>query len=229
MIKIYKTCGILGGMGPYATSFFFKNILDNTKAKKDWDHVRLIIDNNIYIPSRTRHILFKEKSPINDIVKSINNLSKIGCDFVALPCNSVHYYYDKVSLDININWLNMIEIVSNKVKKNGFSKPLILGGYVTTNKKIYTKYIPNAFYLSRDDNVKIESLIEIIKKRSSLKDDEYMVLKEIFMRYKGKYDSVILACTEFSIINQKFKYLDIPFFDSNNIYAKSIIKFSKQI
>ena len=44
-----------------------------------------------------------------------------------------------------------------------------------------------------------------------------MVLKEIFMRYKGKYDSVILACTEFSIINQKFKYLDIPFFDSNNI------------
>ena len=119
MIKIYKTCGILGGMGPYATSFF-KNILDNTKAKKDWDHVRLIIDNNIYIPSRTRHILFKEKSPINDIVKSINNLSKIGCDFVALPCNSVHYYYDKVSLDININWLNMIEIVSIKLKKMDF-------------------------------------------------------------------------------------------------------------
>lgn len=37
-----KTAGILGGMGPYATVDFYRQILDCTPVKKDWEHIRLI-------------------------------------------------------------------------------------------------------------------------------------------------------------------------------------------
>ena len=92
-----STIGILGGMGPYATNFFLKRILDLTPVKLDKDHFHTIIDNNVKIPSRTRAVKYNEQSPVNDMVNSINNLAKIGCDFVMLPCNSAHYFYNQVS------------------------------------------------------------------------------------------------------------------------------------
>ena len=48
-----KVIGIIGGMGPLATADLFKKIVLNTKAEKDQDHIRVLIDNNTNIPDRT--------------------------------------------------------------------------------------------------------------------------------------------------------------------------------
>ena len=141
IIDSETTIGILGGMGPYATNFFLKRILDLTPVELDKDHFHTIIDNNVKIPSRTRAVKYNEQSPVNDIVHSINNLGKIGCSFVMLPCNSAHYFYNEVSEEIEIPWLNMIEIVSSKILDLSYTKPLILGGYITTQKKVYSQYL----------------------------------------------------------------------------------------
>ena len=53
-----STIGILGGMGPYATNFFLKRILDLTPVKLDKDHFHTIIDNNVKIyPNPTNEYL----------------------------------------------------------------------------------------------------------------------------------------------------------------------------
>ena len=146
--------GILGGMGPYATNYFLKRFLDLTPVNLDKDHFHTIIDNNVKIPSRTRAVKYDEQSPVNDIVLSINNLGSIGCSCVMLPCNSVHYFYDSVCKKINIPWLNMIEIVSKKILSLSYSKPLILGGFITTSKKVYSEYLPQSVYLNQKENLK---------------------------------------------------------------------------
>ena len=61
-----KTIGILGGMGPYATVELFSKILKFTPARKDQEHLRIIIDNNPKIPDRTEAILGNGKSPLPD-------------------------------------------------------------------------------------------------------------------------------------------------------------------
>jgi len=48
-----KIVGILGGLGPEATATLFMEIIKATPAKKDQDHLRIIIDNNPKIPNRT--------------------------------------------------------------------------------------------------------------------------------------------------------------------------------
>ena len=48
-----KIIGILGGMGPEATIDLFHKIVKATNAKKDQEHLRIIIDNNPKIPDRT--------------------------------------------------------------------------------------------------------------------------------------------------------------------------------
>tara|TARA_B100000214_G_scaffold30231_1_gene19567 strand:- start:418 stop:1107 length:690 start_codon:yes stop_codon:yes gene_type:complete len=194
------TIGILGGMGPYATNFFFKRILDLTPVKMDKDHFHTIIDNNVKIPSRTRAVKYNEQSPVNDIVSSINNLAKIGCRCVMLPCNSVHYFYEEVSKKIEIPWLNMIEIVSNKMLELNYSRPLILGGYITTEKKVYSKYLPESVYLSDSENRIIESIIEEIKIKNILDKNSDKTIRDIVKNYDDMIDSVLLGCTELPIV-----------------------------
>ena len=194
------TIGILGGMGPYATNFFFKRILDLTPVKMDKDHFHTIIDNNVKIPSRTRAVKYNEQSPVNDIVSSINNLAKIGCRCVMLPCNSVHYFYEEVSKKIEIPWLNMIEIVSNKMLELNYSRPLILGGFVTTEKKVYSKYLPESVYLSDSENRIIESIIEEIKIKNILDKNSDKTIRDIVKNYDDMIDSVLLGCTELPIV-----------------------------
>ena len=215
--------GILGGMGPYATNFFFKRILDLTPAKLDKDHFHTIIDNNVKIPSRTRAVKYNEESPVNDIVHSINNLGKIGCSFVMLPCNSVHYFYDKVSEKIEIPWLNMIEIVSNKILDLNYTKPLILGGYITTQKKIYSQFLPKSVYLSGSENRIIESIIEEIKINNSLEKKSEQTIKNIIKNYDDSIDSILLGCTELPIVIDEEYFLGKKVISSIDEYINHII------
>ena len=217
------TIGILGGMGPYATNFFLKRILDLTPVELDRDHFRTIIDNNVKIPSRTRAIKYNEQSPVNEIVQSINNLGKIGCSFVMLPCNSAHYFYNEVSEEIEIPWLNMIEIVSSKILDLSYTKPLILGGYITTQKKVYSQYLPKSVYLSENENRMIESIIEKIKIKNSLDKNSEKTIKNIIKNYDGSIDSILLGCTELPIVIDEDYFLGKKVISSIDEYINYII------
>ena len=117
-----------------------------------------------------------------------------------LPCNSVHYFYEEVSKKIEIPWLNMIEIVSNKMLELNYSRPLILGGFVTTEKKVYSKYLPESVYLSESENLIIESIIGEIKIKNILYKSSDKTIRDIVKNYDDMIDSVLLGCTELPIV-----------------------------
>jgi len=64
-----KTIGILGGMGPEATAYFYELIIKKTKANKDQDHIPVIIYSNPKIPPRTDAILKKGQAPRRSLSK----------------------------------------------------------------------------------------------------------------------------------------------------------------
>jgi len=217
-----QTIGILGGMGPYASLDFLKNIIDLNQVEKDWEHPRVILDSNPKIPSRTRAVMLNEKSPVNGMVKSINSIAHAGADFVMVPCNSAHYFYDEVVNDISINWLNLIKICSNVVLKRKLVKPLVLGGPVTIREKMYSKYIPNAQYLNESENSKIYDFIEEIKKSSYLDESSSEVFFNLIDTSISELsiDAVIFACSELPIIFSDQTIAEIPLINSNAIYAQ---------
>lgn len=199
-----KTLGILGGMGPWATLNFFEDILKNTEVEKDCHHLHIIIDNNVRIPSRTRALLYGEKSPVNAMKEACYNLMKAGCDYIAVPCNSAHYFYDEVVEGTNIPWVNMLQVVSKQVSH--YKKVLILGGYTTIVKKTYDKYLDNTIYLDRYDIV--YNLIENAKLNKSC-DEKILQLPDA--------DCILLACTELPLV------LNYGI-DAGKIYIKELIK-----
>lgn len=227
-MKKDKVVGILGGMGPFATVDFFRQIVDLTPAKKDWEHLRILIDNNVKIPSRTRAVLYNEESPVTGMIESINGLADIGADFVVVPCNSAHYFYDEVVTNIKIPWLSIIEVTSNKVKNMGKHRPLILGGHVTTNKRLYNKFVPDPVYLSAEENRIIEGMIEEIKLTSKLSDESRNKLKMIISKEKENIDCVVLACTELPIVYTGEDMYSLEVVNSSLEYAKEVIRYARQ-
>lgn len=61
-MKTEKVACILGGMGPYATVDSFAAVLSCTPVTRQGEHLRIIIDNNVKIPSRSRAILCDEEN-----------------------------------------------------------------------------------------------------------------------------------------------------------------------
>lgn len=220
-----RCVGILGGMGVYATLDFLTQVFNFTPDRKNWGNLRIIIDNVISIPNIIKAVMFKGPDPKKEIIASINNCEKIGAEFLAVPCNSVHYYYEDIVPHINIPWINMVEITSREAKKNG-PKPMVLGGLVTVEKKLYSKYIPGAVYPNLMEHDVIINAIEEIALTSRLNEQAREEIRKIILRYKEKVTSVILACTELSIVFKNKYILGIPVVDSNLEYAKEVVNWS---
>ena len=215
--------GILGGMGPLATLDFINNIYKSTPGVQvDSDHMRIISDINVKIPSRTRSVLLGEESPSAQMIKTIEGLAAIGATYVAVPCNSAHYFYDDVSPHLPIKWINMLKTVSDRVRLLGGSNVLILGGYVTVTKKIYDQYLDQTCYLKSHENEVVYSLIEDLKLSKGNYDK---AVREIIKFCKNKKaDTVVLACTELTEVIELFEGNDLIVVDSNLVYAESLIE-----
>ena len=100
-----KTIGILGGMGPEATSFFFNQLIKRTKAAEDQEHIKVIIYNNPEIPPRTDAILGNGPSPLPYLIEGVRMLHQAGADFIVMPCVTAHYYYNDIIAKEKVSFL----------------------------------------------------------------------------------------------------------------------------
>jgi len=57
-------------------------------------------------------------SPLPEMVKTTRNLERAGADFVVMPCNTAHYYYEDLKKSIGIPILNMIELTARVINKS---------------------------------------------------------------------------------------------------------------
>ena len=119
-----KSIGILGGMGPLATVNLFKKIIELTDADCDQDNIRIYVDNNTSIPDRTAYILGKGSDPRAQLIVSAKKLEQIGADFIIMPCNTAHYFYDDIAAEINVPFLNMIEETLKNIVEQSCSKKI---------------------------------------------------------------------------------------------------------
>ena len=226
-----KTIGILGGMGPYATVMFLKNVLDLTKANKDWDHIRTITDSNVDVPSRSRAVLFGEKSPLEGMVESCKKLENYPVDAIYIPCNSAGYWADQVQKQIKVPIVNIVSVATEYIFQNyALKKITSLGGmvnyindlYETSSKTFGGEHVK----ISRDLQNRVVDIIERVKKNgtsSELKTQFKTILNDTIKETSA--EGIILACTEFSGFRDI--QIDVPVVDSSYVLAKHLIDVGK--
>ncbi len=225
-----KTIGIIGGMGPLATADIFKKIIIKTKAENDQEHIHVLIDSNTNIPDRTKSIIENGENPLVEMTKSALILEKAGADFLIMPCNTAHYYFDELINKINIPSLNMLELTAKYIK-NKFGNSVTVGLLATdgTNKsRIYDKYFNEAdiklIKPEKSQKYVMEFIYEGVKKGNYTMGTNGFFNAVNELEVKGA-DIMILGCTELSAVSEIYEF-NKKFIDPMDILAVNAIKFA---
>lgn len=219
-----KTVGILGGMGPLATMDLSNKIIKYTDAKKDSDHVHLLIDNNTKIPDRTAYILGEGENPEKYLIDSALKLEAMGADFIIMPCNTAHYFYDTLKSSVTIPFINMIDEIAKELK--GVKKVGLLATKGTYYSKIYEDIFNKRGIEVTIPSIELQEIVmELIYKvkKGENNIDEIDVNSVIEYFYKLGIDKIILGCTELPVAFEKME-LKGNFLDPTKILAINTIK-----
>ena len=229
-----KTLGILGGMGPEATADLFRKIIELTPAKKDQDHIRIIIDNYPQIPDRTANILGDGESPVPYMIKSATLLEKAGAQAIIMPCNTAHYFLPVIKSSINVPFISIIDSAVAEIKRITPNAKTVLPISTTGTKstKLYENALAVAGYTVPEIPANIQEEImhciyEGVKKgkTTEVKDRFQKVLDDI--KKDVKPDAMIAACTEIPIL-MPYVHTDISVADATLALAKAGVAFAME-
>ena len=119
--------GILGGMGPQATQDFYQRILDRTDAAKDQEHLPTLIWSDTSMPDRTAAILGGDaEGCYRRLLAGARLLEGGGCTVLSIPCNTSHYFADRLQEDISIPLIHMPRETVGVLAEEGRRKVAIL-------------------------------------------------------------------------------------------------------
>ncbi|NLY77159.1 MAG: aspartate/glutamate racemase family protein [Tissierellia bacterium] len=209
--------GVIGGMGPLATCNFFEKIIRLTSADRDQEHIHVIIDNNTNIPDRTDFILGKGEDPRTELIRSAMRLELAGADYIAIPCNTAHYFYEDIIKFTKAKVLNMVEETAIYLKKNHREHKnfLLLATKGTYSSQIYKKtFEKHGLNIIVPDNEDRDTIMEwIYGVKSSVFDVTAKDFETLIDKYNHNKDiPAILGCTELStlaeIIGLSAEYVD---------------------
>ena len=222
-----KVLGVLGGLGPMATVYFYEMLTEHTYAERDQDHIDIVISSRATTPDRTAFILGKsEENPLSVMCEEAKRLIGYGADMISIPCNTAHYFYDELAKEIDVPIVNIIRETVRFIKNTGAKKAGILATEGTVRSGAYEKVSSEMGLLYEAPEAEYQSLLSDIIygdiKHGKDADMEKFGRVCSHMREKG-CERIVLGCTELSLIAKKNK-LGGEFVDSMEVLALKTIK-----
>lgn len=201
--------GVLGGMGPQATNTFYQFIIDRTDAQSDQEHVNALILSDSGMPDRTAAILSgrKEREEVwRRLLDDAKLLERAGCTCIAVPCNTSHFFLDRVQEYIGIPILHMIRETAQLLASQGLKRPGILATDGTIQTGLYQKEFSaagiQAVTPSPEAQTLVMSLIYDDVKAGRDGDPQKFAAIHRDLLSQG-CDCGVLACTELSVFADK--------------------------
>ncbi len=225
-MKKAPTLGILGGLGPMASAYFYELLIAHTKADCDQDHIDLILNSHATTPDRTAFLTGRSKeNPLDVMVEDLCRMKTYGADIVAIPCNTAHYFYDKLKASTDLVILNIMEETAACLAAQGVKKAGILATDGTVLTGTYDHYLAaHGIDCIKPDKEGQKTVMHIIYeeiKNGKSPDVSAFLSVADTLRALGA-EALILGCTELSLIK---KYAPLPkdFIDSLDVLANSTI------
>lgn len=194
-----KVVGVIGGMGPEATVEFLRRIVAETKADKDQDHIRILVDNNPKIPSRYAHLIERTGAdPTPVLIEMARGLERQGADFLVVPCNTAHHYLPQIAEAVHIDVLDMVALA---IKKLSGRRIGMLAMPAVRKVGLYTQRLNEAGYEAvfpqAEDEMRLQSVIDAVK-RAGVTNGHRDSYADVAAALKA--DAYLIACTELSVL-----------------------------
>lgn len=237
--------GIVGGVGSYAGLDLAQKIFDATEAKKDQDHLPVLLHSiPAKIADRTDFLLGETKeNPAYAVAHIIKGLAESGATVVGIPCNTMHappmwevIESELGSSDITVTLVHMIQEVTKVLSENrSGTKVGVLSTTGTYSTRLYPEELTKAgFEVVEHSQSEQEQVHQAIYStdygikafsnpvRDNAKKHLDQVAGSMFSRGAS---SVILGCTELPLAFQEKLHTNAnTFIDPTTILANALIR-----
>ena len=237
-------------MGTQAGLDFCNKLAILYRGKIDQEYPLFLLYNKSNIPGRPESIGVQTKGLSNRpndriserkyslVLKSLLNgckvLKKSKCNFIVIPCNTAHYWYDDLKKRINLPMINMPqEVFKYTLKKcQKKSKIGLLATEGTIKTGVYNKFFDKNYKLIIPNNIiqkkSVNKAIKLVK-MGNVKAASKIIKTAIDYLIKKKCKKIILGCTELPIAIFAFKSFKTIksskiFLDPNLILANAAMK-----
>lgn len=229
MKKTSNLIGLIGGMGPYATSYLYKLLLDKSRldygARRNCDYPEVIID-SLPIPDFISDLDFVGVAK-EEILSRVKMLTIYGSRKIFMVCNSGHIFEGEMRLASKGRFISLIDLVTNKINSLQGKRIGLLATPTTIKMKLYGQKIKeniNLYYPDQKILGEIENVIRGVIAGDTKKENKR--LSDLVRKFieKNKLDTIVLGCTELPVVFPREEFEGIEVIDSLDILASSILE-----
>ena len=224
---VFPRIGVLGGMGPLASAEFIVKLVQATPAQRDQDHFPITLDSSPQIPDRPAFIKGRGPDPMHAMTEVIRRLESAGCALIAMPCNTVHYWYDRLAGETELPIVHIADAVAQRLRElvPNARRVGVLGAFVTSRMGIYSYRLGDQWewIYPSDDALNNQVLPAVV----AVKAGDLTRGRELFMAaaqdlLKNRLDAMVLACTEIPVVLSQAD-IPIPIIDSTDALARHTV------
>jgi len=223
-----KIIGILGGMGPEASRYLYKLLIDlsikHFNAKNNDDFPEVII-HSIPVPdfiSSDR----KRGEALQMLSERVQQLNKLDISCLSIACNTAHVLLNDLQKNSDVPFVSMIDEVAQIVNDSNHKTVGLLGTPSTIRYQLYQKALEADGILTIIPNTKqIKTLEQIIRNilAGELLIQDTKKLTKIADSLKNKgVEGIILGCTELPLVFPS--NYPLPVYNSVEILALALLR-----
>ncbi len=228
-IKTQKTIGILGGMGPQASSYLYDLIIEKAIKKYGVIHNEdfpSIVIFSVAVPDFISN-KNRQKKALILLKQKVLDANKIGISCLSIVCNTAHLLLPKLEKHTSIPFVSMIKEVAIYAKELKLKKVGLLGTPTTLNSNLYqkalSKYNIKTLLPNKNQFPILEKVIRnVIANKNSKADENRLFIIGSKLKEKGA-QAIILGCTELPLVFPK--KIPIKILSSLDILAEALLKY----
>lgn len=223
-----KTIGLIGGMSPESTVFYYKTLNRLTKDRLGGhSSAKIILHSVNFAVTHAKQAAGEWDMLGEQLAEAARGLERAGADLIALATNTMHKCAPAIEEAISLPFIHIGDATAEAILKDKRKQPALLGTRFTMEERFYR------------DRLRAFGLEPVIP-RARAKDDIHRIIFDelvhgiINSESERRYidivadlkaqgaDSVILGCTEIGML-LNLKNAPLPPFDTALLHCHSLI------
>lgn len=224
------TIGVLGGMGPEATAWFFARLVESDKASRDQDHLRIVVECDPSIPDRTAFLEGRGEDPLPAMAAAAARLATAGAGIAGISCMTAHAFLPRLRAATAMPFLSAFDTLAARIARD-YSGARRVGVLATTGSRhahLYEDNLPGFEVLWPPQEEQETLVMEAIYGRNGIKAGnrgEYpralLAQAARSLRESGA-ELIVAGCTEVPLALSRAD-VDIPYIDPMTVLAEALV------
>jgi aspartate racemase len=231
-----KKIGIIGGLGPESTIYYYRTLIDMCRQNKalNGNYPEVIIYSMNIVEISSLRASGDREGLINRQVDTLTALHNAGADLGIISCNACHGVFDEIEAASPMPVLSIVTETCKEVVKRGLTRVALFGMESTMNGGFYQEVFGRAgISVYVPDEAEQKYVSEKLRKEATLdcicdetKEGYLKILKKMVDAYDVQ--GLILGCTEMPLLMTEVEQqkAQIPFFDTGKIHVQSALAYS---